>query len=116
MHIVDLSRTGFRARCDAKVITGLPVHLEIAGIGLVEATVTWRRGTVFGAEFRMPVDLSACSWTEGGADATLARLLVQRAAARTGGDLRRERELRRQILDGLPMIKPETPGSAARNR
>lgn len=103
VQLVDLSDSGFQARCDAKVITGLPVQLDITGIGRVEATVTWRRGQLFGAKFQHPVDLSGCPWAKGAGENTLARLLVQRAAAFQAGDAQGERELRRQILTSLPV-------------
>jgi len=103
VQLVDLSNCGFQARCEAKVITGLPVQLDIAGIGRVEATVTWRRGSLFGAKFQQPVDLSRCPWAKGAGENTLARLLVQRAAAFQAGDARGEGELRRQILTSLPI-------------
>lgn len=110
VRLLDLSETGFRVECDAKVIVGLPVRLEIDGVGEVEALVSWKRGGEFGARFLKPVDLQ--SWGIAEAEETvLAQLLVKRAAATQAGRLLEERELRRQILAGLPMIRLDAAGA-----
>jgi hypothetical protein len=105
VRLVDVSATGFRAKCDAMILSGSPVWVELPGIGEVEAQVSWRRRGEIGARFIVPIDLERCE-VEPLNDATnLARLLVQRANARGSGQYGHELQLRQQILGTLPMRK-----------
>ena len=103
VRLLDLSATGFRAACEAKVIIGLAVQLEVPGIGEVEALVSWRRGEQFGARFLKPIDLDRCEWSAGQHETLLAKLLVARAEAQRAGRECEERDLRQQILVSLPI-------------
>jgi hypothetical protein len=107
--ILDLSSGGFRARCPARVQPGSCVTLEIPGIGEVEAQVEWRRGDQFGARFILPIDLDRCAWALEDRHQRLARLLVQRAAARKAGRDGAERQIRSEILTALPIARGCAP-------
>ncbi|MDP8994315.1 MAG: PilZ domain-containing protein [Pseudomonadota bacterium] len=107
VRIVDLSEDGFRAECEAMVMVGGPVWVDLPGIGEVEAQVSWRRGGEIGARFVLPLDLASCTLEPLATEAVLARLLVQRADARSTGRYRQEQRLREQILSALPMRKIE---------
>jgi hypothetical protein len=107
--MVDLSEDGFSARCDARVLPGSGVSIDIPGIGAVEAQVEWRRGQQFGARFLLPIDLQRCDWTLRERHHVLAELLVERAQARRAGRRSAEIQLRNKILQSLPVHK----GSAA---
>jgi hypothetical protein len=100
VRMVDLSRLGFRAQCEARLQSGSCVSLEIPGIGPVEAQVEWRRGEDFGARFLSPIDLDRCLWTPVERDSVLAQLLVECTSRADRGTA--ERRLRRQILS-MPM-------------
>lgn len=103
VRVLDCSETGFRAQCEAKVTVGLFVTLEVPGLGPVKAAVSWRRGNQFGARFDQPIDLSQAGFRPIGEEAVLARLLVQRVAAKDSRLPDQEEHLRRQILNSLPM-------------
>lgn len=103
VQVLDLSPSGFRAECDARVTVGSPVTLEVDGIGPVHARVTWRRGNRFGAKFDTPTDVSACAWPPVCEQVVLSRMLVERAQARQSGAFGQELELRRKILGSLPV-------------
>lgn len=103
--MLDLSRLGFRARCEARVQPGGCVSLDIPGIGAVEAQVEWQRREQFGARFLRPIDLDHCEWTLVERQNILAQLLVQRAAARKAGRRGAETQIRQQILGALPISK-----------
>jgi len=103
VEMLDLSRSGFRARCEARVRPGSGVTLDIAGIGEVDAQVEWQRDGEFGARFITEIDLDRCSWTLSDGQQALARLLVARAAAKQVGRSVAEQQLRRQILAALPI-------------
>jgi hypothetical protein len=103
VRVLDLSSNGFRAECEARVTIGSSVRLEVPGVGPLNAHVTWRRGDRFGAKFDEPADLSHCEWQPVCDQVALARMLVDRAQARDEGQFGRELELRRKILDALPM-------------
>lgn len=105
VRVIDLSETGFRAACKARLQRGGSISLDIAGIGPVEAQVEWQRGDLFGARFYLPIDLDRCAWSPVERESVLARLLVDRAAARRAGRSDVERKLRKQILHTLPMRK-----------
>jgi hypothetical protein len=105
IHVLDLSPLGFRAECEARLQAGSAVTLEIPGIGSVEAQVEWQRGSQFGARFFVPIDLDHCEWMLGGESNPLAQLLVQRALARAVGRGSAEAQIRRRILESLPMRK-----------
>lgn len=103
VRLIDLSETGFRARCDAMMLAGSAIWIELPGIGEVEAQVSWRRKGEIGARFIVPIDLDKCGIEPMPSEAVLARLLVQRADARGAGHFRQEMQLRKQILGTLPM-------------
>jgi hypothetical protein len=103
VRMIDLSESGFRASCDARLQRGGLVTLEVQGVGAVEAQVEWQRGDTFGARFVAPIDMEKCSWTPTERESVLAQLLIDRAAARQAGRLNAERRLRQRILNTLPM-------------
>ena len=105
IHMLDLSPLGFRASCDARLQPGGGVSLEIPGIGPVEAQVEWQRGNQFGARFYTEIDLGRCDWALGERAHPLAQLLVQRAQARAAGRGSAEAQIRRHILEALPIHK-----------
>jgi hypothetical protein len=105
IKMLDLSSSGFRAQCEARVKRGGSVSLDVPGIGPVEAQVEWQRDDQFGARFFTPIDLESCRWTFAERPHTLARLLVERAAAKKAGRAGAEGQLRREILSALPMRK-----------
>ncbi|MDB5671772.1 MAG: hypothetical protein JWO25_2731 [Alphaproteobacteria bacterium] len=103
IRMVDLSPLGFRASCEARIVPGSCVSLDIPGIGEVLAQVEWRRGDEFGARFVTPIILAACRWRFAQRRGALARLLIERAAARRAGRTEAERKLRTTILGALPI-------------
>ena len=103
VRILDFSDSGFRAECEAAIMSGGCIRLEVDGIGPVDAQVIWRADGQIGAKFLRPIDLSRCGWTPVGAEALLARLLFQRAAARKSGFFAHEQQLRSRILESLPI-------------
>jgi hypothetical protein len=105
IRMLDLSANGFRAECEARVQPGGSVSLDVPGIGAVEAQVEWQRGDQFGARFFAPIELRRCQWTFRERHQALARLLVERAAAKRSGRRGAEGQLRREILASLPMRK-----------
>lgn len=105
IRMLDLSASGFRAECEARVKPGGSVSLDVPGIGSVDAQVEWQRGDQFGARFFAPIELKSCQWTFPDRHSTLARLLVERAAARRAGRRGAEGQIRREILSALPMRK-----------
>ncbi len=105
IKMLDLSESGFRAECEARVKPGGSVSLDVPGIGSVDAQVEWQRGDQFGARFFAPIELKSCQWTFPERHHTLARLLVERAAAKRAGRRGAEGQLRREILSALPMRK-----------
>lgn len=105
VRMLDLSASGFRAECEARVKPGGSVSLDVPGIGAVDAQVEWQRGDQFGARFFAPIELKRCQWTFPERHSALARLLVERAAARRAGRRGAEGQLRREILTALPMRK-----------
>src|SRR5688572_7286363 len=105
IRMLDLSAAGFRAQCEARVQPGGSVSLDVPGIGAVEAQVEWQRGDQFGARFFAPIEIKLCTWTFRERHHALARLLVERAAAKRAGRRGAEKQLRRDILSALPMRK-----------
>jgi hypothetical protein len=105
IKMLDLSASGFRAECEAKVKPGGSVSLDVPGIGSVDAQVEWQRGDQFGARFFAPIELNSCQWTFRDRHPTLARLLIERAAARRAGRNGAEGQIRREILAALPIRK-----------
>lgn len=103
IRMLDLSPLGFRADCDAHLRPGSTVTLEIPGIGSIEAQVEWQRENQFGARFFTPIDLDRCEWVLGDQSNPLAQLLVQRALARAAGRGSAETQIRRRILESLPV-------------
>ena len=107
VRLVDLSEDGFRAECEATILRGSPIRIDLPGLGETEAQVTWRRRGEIGARFIVPIDLSRAGIAAASGPAVLARLLVQRADALSSGLFAQEQELRRRILTALPMHKVE---------
>lgn len=104
IRVLNISANGFHAQCEARVIVGSPVTLDVAGIGAVHAHVTWRRGKRLGATFDRPIDLDGCTWPSISDHEVLARMLVERAEAREEGAFGHELELKRKILANLPVL------------
>ncbi|HEX8654373.1 MAG TPA: PilZ domain-containing protein [Allosphingosinicella sp.] len=107
VKLVDLSDTGFRAECEATILCGSAIRIELPGLGEIEAQVTWRRRGEIGAKFIVPINLARCTAAKLDDETVLARLLVERAEARTTGRFTHEQKLRRQILAALPMRRVE---------
>ncbi|HEX8366114.1 MAG TPA: PilZ domain-containing protein [Allosphingosinicella sp.] len=107
VRLVDLSETGFRAECEATILCGSPVRIDLPGLGEIDAQVTWRRSGEIGAKFIVPIDLGRCTAAKLDDETVLARLLVERAEARSTGRFTHEQKLRRQILAALPMRRVE---------
>lgn len=105
--MLDLSPLGFRARCEARLQPGGGISVDIPGIGSVDAQVEWRRDGEFGARFFAPIEIERCEWTLSESRNPLAQLLVARAEAHKAGRAGAERQIRHQILRGLPMRKGE---------
>lgn len=105
IKMLDLSYSGFRAECEARLKPGGSVSLDVPGIGAVDAQVEWQRGNQFGARFFAPIEIKNCQWTLRDRHNTLARLLVERAAAKRAGRGGAEGQIRRKILTALPMRK-----------
>jgi hypothetical protein len=103
VRLIDLSESGFRARCEARVQVGSCVSLDVAGIGPVDAQVEWQRSGTFGARFLVPIDLHNCGWTGEARGPVLAELLFQRAAAKKAGRDQAEKQIRSRIGRTLPM-------------
>ena len=103
VRMIDLSETGFRAKCEARLQRGGLVTLDVPGIGSVEAQVEWQHGDSFGARFVSPVDVGKCGWTPKERESVLAQLLIDRAAARRAGRTDAEKKIRQRILNTLPM-------------
>lgn len=103
VRVQDISQSGFRADCEARVLVCSPVVLEVPGVGSVNAIVAWRRGNRFGAKFDQPIDLERCTWAPASDEVVLSRMLVDRAAAWEAGAVRHERELKRRIRGTLPV-------------
>ena len=108
VRMVDLSRLGFRAECEARLQPGSCISLDVPGIGAVEAQVEWHRGSEFGARFLRAIDLERCGWTLSERRHALAQLLVERARAKKAGRGEAEQRLRRQILATLPIRRGST--------
>jgi hypothetical protein len=105
VRLLDCSAEGFRAECEARVRIGDEVTLEVPGIGPAAAWVTWLRDHEFGARFQEPVAIERAALKPAGAEAQLARLLVQRAQAHRSGLHECEEALRDRIRDALPVRK-----------
>lgn len=103
VRVLDVSAHGFRAESDARILAGSVVGLDVPGIGAAYAHVTWRRGSRFGAKFDVPIDPARCQWEPLCRQVVLARMLVDRACASRSGAFGNELELKRKILDGLPV-------------
>ncbi len=103
--MLDLSASGFRAECEARVKPGSRVSLDVPGIGAVDAQIEWQRDHQIGARFFAPIELASCQWPLRERQPTLARLLVERAGATRAGRLGAEGRLRREILSVLPIRK-----------
>jgi len=114
IRVQDISPRGFRGECEARVLVCSPVILEVPGIGPVDALVAWRRGNRFGARFDQPIDLERCTWAPAKDEVVLSRMLVDRAAAWEEGAAGSERELKRRILQNLP-LRPVVGAEPKRN-
>ena len=107
VRIVDISEAGFRAECEATILCGSPIRIDLPGLGETEAQVSWRRSGEIGAQFTVPIDLARCTVARASSEAVLARLLIRRADARSAGQFTHEQKLRREILAALPMHRPD---------
>jgi hypothetical protein len=96
---------GFRASCEARLLCGSCVSLDIPGVGAVDAQVEWQRGDMFGARFFQPIDVERCTWSARERVSVLAKLLIERAAAARAGRTESESQLRQRILGTLPIAK-----------
>ena len=103
VRLIDCSAEGFRAECEARVRPGSLVTLEVPGIGPTEARVTWCRDRELGAQFMRPIELDRAELKKADSETMLARLLIQRAAAHRAALRDVEKDLRRQIIEALPM-------------
>lgn len=103
VRLVDLSAEGFRIQCDATILCGSLIAIELPGLGEVEAQVSWRRRGELGARFLLPIDLERAGIAAVPTERVLARLLVQRADARSNGRFGQEQALRDRIRSALPM-------------
>ena len=103
VRVLDLSANGFKAECEARVTVGSSIALEVPGVGMAHAHVSWRRGERFGARFDEPIDVSRCTWEPLSQQVTLSRLLYERAEAHRSGHIGQDLELRRKILAALPL-------------
>jgi hypothetical protein len=112
VHVLDVSRCGFKAQCEARLMRGSVISIDIPGIGPVEAQVTWHRSGTIGARFLQPIDLQASGWRPVAREAVLVRLLRERAEARADGRASDELSLRRRILSALPMQTVGAPSPA----
>lgn len=91
VDVVDFSSHGFRAHCNAALLVGSWVSLDVPGTGVVEAKVIWRKEGEIGARFVRPINLDHCAWTnpavaegmvaqaDSDSAAQLARQLAERA-------------------------------------
>lgn len=105
IRMADISEFGFRATCEARLQVGGLVTLDVPGLGPVDAQVEWQRANEFGARFLAALPLDRCTWSLSEGQATLASLLYQRAGAHKVGRHGADAQLRRQILEALPMRK-----------
>lgn len=108
VRLLDVSDLGFRAQCEAKVVVGLIVRIELPGLEPQDARVVWQRDGQFGAHFLKAVDIDRCSWTPASQEIVLARLLVQRATALRTGRYAEEQHLREHIRSALPIRRPDS--------
>lgn len=60
MLIHDLSFTGFKGTTDVVLSAGAMISVALPNIGLVRATVKWRRAQKVAAQFHRPVDVRIC--------------------------------------------------------
>lgn len=105
VRVLDISACGFRAQAEARLAVGSGVSLDVPGVGTVDAQVEWQRGGSFGARFYRQIDLDRCEWRSAERPSPLARLLVERAAAKAAVREAAEEEIRRQILGAFPVRK-----------
>jgi hypothetical protein len=103
IRLLECTATGFRADGDIQLRVGAAVSVEIPGPGWVRAYVTWRRSGEFAATFAEPIDLTGVRCLSLNREAMVARLLRERADAHAAGRHAEERELRGEILRGLPL-------------
>ena len=103
VRLLECSERGFRARAELRLNRRDEVTLELPGVGAAPAYVIWVRGEEFGAEFVRPIPVEQAELVPAGDQERLARLLVQRAAARMSGHWEHEERLRREISGALPV-------------
>lgn len=82
MRVRNLSATGFRADCEARLPVGSCVAIDLPGLGALAAQIEWQRGDSLGAKFLEPIETERCAW-----------IGYRRGAGRVGLD----RELRARI-------------------
>jgi PilZ domain len=61
--VLDLSRVGFLIHTGHPLAVGDTIGVELPEAGLVEARVVWKRVTLYGCEFTVPVSRAAISAT-----------------------------------------------------
>lgn len=105
VRMIDLSSSGFRASCDARLRPGSCVSLDIPGLGAVDAQVEWQRDDMLGARFFQEIDVARCSWSPRERVSVLAKLLFERAAAARAGRTEAEKQIRQRILANVPVTK-----------
>jgi PilZ domain len=103
VRLLDCSQDGFRVECEARVRIGDLVTLDVPGIGPSRAQVSWCRERELGARFLDPIPFDRASVKPADSETVLARLLIQRAAAHRARLRDVERDLRRQIIETLPI-------------
>ena len=103
VRLIDCSENGFRAESEARVLNHEQVTLELPEIGPVKAQIAWCRDREFGAFFLEPIDFDRVKLAPVGDHQWLARLLVQRAAARKSQLWEHEERLRQEIARSLPV-------------
>lgn len=105
VRMIDLSSSGFRASCEARLRPGSCVSLDIPGVGAVDAQVEWQRGDMLGARFFQEIDVARCTWSPRERVSVLAKLLIDRAAAARAGQAEVEKQIRQRILQAMPISK-----------
>lgn len=103
VRLLDCSREGFRAACEARVPSGMVVTLDLPSVGPTRAQVSWHHGNEFGARFIEPLERLPDGLAPAADETVLARLLVQRARAHKAQLWDYERDLRRKIGETLPV-------------
>jgi hypothetical protein len=72
VYIADVSAFGFKARCEARLIRGSMISIDLPGIGAVDAQIRWHRGDYIGACFIERIDIARLAWRAGGGAGAIA--------------------------------------------